>query len=150
MIYVAPSAVVVGDVAIGKGTSVWYGAVLRGALDRIVVGEDCSIQDNCVVHTDKGNPAVLGNRITVGHAAVVHGCTIGDDTLVGMNATVASRAKIGNGSIVAAGAVVTEGAEFPPNPILAGVPAKKIGDAQDHPRLPIELSWRVYSARTAT
>ena len=149
MIYVAPSAVVVGDVAIGKGSSVWYGAVLRGDLDRIVVGEDCSIQDNCVVHTDKGNPAVLGNRITVGHAAVVHGCTIGDDTLIGMNATVASRAKIGKGSIVAAAAVVTEGAEFPLNSIVAGVPARKIGDAQDHHRLRIELSWRIYSELAA-
>src|SRR2546428_6333132 len=141
MIYVAPSAVVVGDVAIGKGTSVWYGAVLRGALDRIVVGEDCSIQDNCVVHTDKGNPAVLGNRITVGHAAVVHGCTIGDDTLIGMNATVASRAKIGKGSIVAAAAVVTEGAEFPLNSIVAGGPPPENGDAPDHPRPPIQPPW---------
>lgn len=144
MIHVAPTAVIVGDVKIGKGSSVWYGAVVRGDLDRIVIGEDCSIQDNCVVHTDKGNPAILGSRITVGHAAVVHGCTIGDDCLVGMNATVSSRAKIGAGSIVAAGAVVTEGAEFPPNSILAGVPAKRIKVAEDHHRLRIDLSWRIY------
>ena len=149
MIYVAPTAVIVGDVRIGRGSSVWYGAVLRGDLDRIVVGEDCSIQDNAVVHVDKGNPTLLGSRITVGHGAVVHGCTIGDDCIVGMNATVASRARVGSGSIVAAGAVVTEGAEFPPNSVIAGVPGKRIGDAQDHHRIRIELSWRIYAELAA-
>ncbi|HEV8594881.1 MAG TPA: gamma carbonic anhydrase family protein [Thermoplasmata archaeon] len=144
MIYVAPTAVIVGDVAIGRGTSVWYGAVVRGDLDRIHVGENCSIQDNAVVHVDKGSPALIGNRVTVGHAAVVHGCTIGDDCLIGMNATVASRAKIGAGSIVAAGAVVPEGADFPPKSILVGIPAKRKGEAQDHHRIRIELSWRIY------
>ncbi|TLZ52455.1 MAG: gamma carbonic anhydrase family protein [Methanobacteriota archaeon] len=145
MIYVAPTAVIVGDVAIGDGSSVWYGAVVRGDLDRIVIGENCSIQDNCALHTDKGNPILMGSRITVGHAAVVHGCTIGDDCLIGMNATVASRAKIGAGTIVAAGAVVTEGTEFPPNSVVAGVPAKRIKDAEEHHRLRIEIGWRIYT-----
>jgi len=145
MIYVAPTAVVIGDVTIGKDTSVWYGAVLRGDLDGIVVGESCSIQDNAVVHVDYGNPARIGSRVTVGHGAVVHGCTIDDDCLIGMNATVASRAKVGGGSIVAAGAVVREGDEFPPRSVIAGVPAKRIGDAQDHHRIRIELSWRIYT-----
>lgn len=144
MIYVAPTAVIVGDVAIGKGTSVWYGVVVRGDLDRIQIAENCSIQDNAVVHVDKGSPVLIGSRVTVGHAAVVHGCTIGDDALIGMNATVASRARIGAGSIVAAGAVVPEGAEFPPNSILVGVPAKRRGDAEDHHRARIDLSWRIY------
>ena len=149
MIYVAPSAVIVGDVAIGTGSSLWHGAVVRGDLDGVTIGERCSIQDNAVVHVDFGSPCVLGSRITVGHAAVVHACTIGDDCLIGMNATIASRAKVGGGSIVAAGAVLSEGAEFPPSSIVAGVPAKRIGEAQDHHRLRIDLSWRIYAELAA-
>src|SRR3972149_9733645 len=114
MIYVAPTAVVVGDVAIGRGSSVWYGAVVRADMDRIVIGEDCSIQDNAVVHGDAGIPPLLGSRITVGHGAVVHGCAVGDDCLIGMNATITSRAKIGGGSIVAAGAAGPRGGGGPP------------------------------------
>lgn len=149
MIYVASTAVVVGDVAIGDGSSVWHGAVVRGDLDRIVVGEHCNIQDNAVVHVDHGNPTSIGSRVTVGHGAVVHGCSVGDDCLVGMNATIASRAKVGPGSIVAAGAVVTEGAEFPPKSVIAGVPAKRLGDAEDHHRIRIEGGWRLYAALAA-
>ena len=149
MIYVAPTAVVLGDVAIGRGSSVWYGAVVRGDMDRIAIGEDCSIQDNAVVHGDAGMPTLLGSRITVGHGAVVHGCVVGDDCLIGMNATITSRAKIGGGSIVAAGAVVPEGAEFPPGSIVAGVPAKRIGEVEDHHRIRIEASWRTYAELAA-
>ena len=149
MIYVAPTAVIVGDVAIGKGSSVWYGAVLRGDLDRIIVGGTCSIQDNAVVHVDSGCPTSIGSRVAVGHGAIVHGCVIGDDCLIGMNATVASRARVGSGSIVAAGAVVREGDEFPPGSVIAGVPAKRIGEAQDHHRIRIELSWRIYAELAA-
>jgi len=145
VIYVAPSAVIVGDVSIGKGSSVWHGAVVRGDLDRIVIGEHCSIQDAAVVHVDYENPTAIGSRVTIGHAAVAHGCTVGDDCLIGMNATIASRAKIGGGSIVAAGAVVPERAEFPPNALLAGVPARQIGEVQEHHRLRIDLSWRIYA-----
>src|SRR6266545_7706900 len=101
MIYVAPSAVVVGDVAIEDGASIWHGAVLRGDFDAIVVGRDANVQDNVVVHVDRGMPARIGARVTVGHAAVVHGCTVGDDCLVGMNATVNSGAVIERGSLVA-------------------------------------------------
>src|SRR3970282_1987212 len=92
VIYVAPSAVIVGDVSIGKGSSVWHGAVVRGDLDRIVIGEHCSIQDAAVVHVDYETPTAIGSRVTIGHAAVAHGCTVGDDCLIGMNATIASRA----------------------------------------------------------
>jgi len=149
VIHVAPVATIVGDVAIGKGSSVWYGAVLRGDLDRIVVGEHCSIQDNAVVHGDKGNPTVIGDRVTVGHGAVVHGCTIASDCIIGMNATISSRANIGRGSIVAAGAVVPEGAQFPPNSVIVGVPAKRKGDAEEHHRRRIDLSWRIYAELAA-
>lgn len=149
MIYVAPDASIVGDVAIGKGSSVWHGAVLRGDLDRIVVGEHCSIQDNAVVHVDKGSPTLVGDRVTIGHGAVVHGCTIGSDCIIGMNATVSSRANIGSGSIVAAGAVVPEGVAIPPNSVVMGVPATRAKNADDHHRRRIDLSWRIYSELAA-
>src|SRR6266704_4173232 len=95
MIYVAPSAVIVGDVTIEDGASIWHGAVLRGDLDAIVVGRDANVQDNVVVHVDRGMQARIGARVTVGHSAVVHGCTVGEDCLIGMNATINSGAVIG-------------------------------------------------------
>src|SRR6184192_4334320 len=122
MIYVAPTAVVVGDVSIEDGASVWHGAVLRGDFDAIVLGRDSNVQDNVVVHVDRGMPATIGARVTVGHAAVVHGCTIEDDCLIGMNATINSGAVIGRGSLVASGAVVRE-----------------------HHRRRIEIGWSTYT-----
>src|SRR5207249_10167876 len=113
MIHVAPSAVLVGDVTVEDGASVWHGAVLRGDYHSIVVGRDSNVQDNVVVHLDRGLPATLGARVTVGHAAVVHGCAVGADCLVGMNATTHSGAVIGHGSGVASGAFVLEPAPLP-------------------------------------
>src|SRR3970040_237272 len=124
MIYVAPSAVIVGDVTIGEDASIWHGAVLRGGFAAIVIGRDSNVQDNVVVHVDRGMPALIGERVTVGHSAVVHGCTIGDDCLVGMNATINSGASIGDGSLVASGALVRESAEFPGGGVVSGGPAK--------------------------
>jgi len=144
MIYVAPSAILVGDVTIDEGASIWHGAVLRGDFDSIVVGRDSNVQDNGVVHVDRGMPAVIGRRVTVGHAAVVHGCTIGDDCLVGMNSTVNSGAVIGSGSVVASGAVVRENAEFPAGTLIAGVPAKTIRTVDETLRRRIDLSWPIY------
>ena len=144
MIYVAPSAVLVGDVTIDEGASVWHGAVLRGDFDSIVVGRDSNVQDIVVVHVDRGMPAVIGRRVTVGHAAVVHGCSIGDDCLVGMNSTINSGALIGSGSVVASGAVVRENAEFPAGTLIAGVPAKTIRTVDETLRRRIDLSWPIY------
>ena len=144
MIYVAPSAVLVGDVTIEDGASVWHGAVLRGDFDEVVVGRDSNLQDNVVVHVDRGMPARIGAKVTVGHAAVVHGCTIADRCLIGMNATVNSGATIGAGSLVASGAVVRESAEFPPRSLIAGVPAKAIRDVDETLQRRIELSWSIY------
>jgi carbonic anhydrase/acetyltransferase-like protein (isoleucine patch superfamily) len=144
MIYVAPSAVLVGDVMVEDGASVWHGAVLRGDFDAVVVGRDSNVQDNVVVHVDRGMPARIGARVTVGHAAVVHGCTIADDCLIGMNATVNSGATIGSGSLVASGAVVRESAEFPAGTLIAGVPAKAIREVDETLRRRIELSWSIY------
>ena len=122
--WVAPGAVLVGDMTVGAGSSIWYGAVLRGDGDRIVVGERTNIQDGCVLHADPGVPLTLGDGISVGHRAVLHGCTVGDDSLVGMGAVVLNGARIGARCLVAAGALVLEGVEIPPQSLVAGAPAK--------------------------
>ena len=144
MIFVAPSAVLVGDVTVEEGASVWHGAVLRGDFDSIVVGRDSNVQDNVVVHVDRGMPATIGERVTIGHAAVVHGCAIGDGCLVGMNATINSGAVIGAGSLVASGAVVLESAQVPPGSVVAGVPAKVIRSVDETLRRRMDLSWSIY------
>jgi len=144
MIYVAPTAVLAGDVSIGDFASVWHGAVLRGDFDAVEVGEDSNVQDNVVVHVDRGLPARIGRRVTVGHAAVIHGCVVGDDCLIGMNATINSGAIIGRGSVVASGAVVPERAEFPEESVIMGVPAKIIRPVDEVLRTRIELSWKIY------
>ncbi|HEY4705326.1 MAG TPA: gamma carbonic anhydrase family protein [Thermoplasmata archaeon] len=145
MIYVARTAVIVGDVAVGGGSSVWHGAVLRGDMDGIRVGESTNLQDRVVVHVDLGSPAIIGNRVTVGHGAIVHGCEIGDDCILGMGSIVASRAKVGPESIVAPGAVVPEGKEIPRDSVVMGVPARVARRTEDFHRLRIEASWRVYA-----
>ena len=130
--FIAPSAVVVGDVRLGPRASVWYGAVLRADAESIIVGADSNVQDGSTLHSDPGFPLVLGERVTVGHRVVLHGARVDDDVLVGMGAVVMNGAHIGSGSIVAAGAVVTEGAEVPAGSLVAGVPAKvvkELGDA---------------------
>ena len=122
--WVAPGATVVGAVTIGPASSVWYAAVLRGDGDRIDVGARTNIQDGCVLHADPGVPLTLGDGISVGHRAVLHGCTVGDDTLVGMGAVVLNGARIGPRCLVAAGALVLEGVEIPAQSLVAGAPAK--------------------------
>ena len=122
--WTAPTAVLVGDVVLDEEASVWYGAVLRSESETIRVGRRSNLQDGVVVHVDPGFPATLGDDVTVGHGAVLHGCTIGDGALVGMHATVLNGATIGAGSMVAAGAVVLEGTDVPPGSLVAGVPAK--------------------------
>jgi len=122
--WVAPGATVVGDVVIGAESSVWYGSVLRGDRDRITLGVRTNIQDGCVLHCDPGVPLTLGDGISVGHRAVLHGCTVGDDTLVGMGAVVLNGAHIGARCLVAAGSLVLEGVEIPPGSLVAGSPAR--------------------------
>lgn len=123
-IWVAPTAVIAGDVTVGEESSLWHHAVLRGDEDAIVVGKQSNIQDNCVVHVDHGIPCHIGDRVVVGHGAIVHGCTIEDECTIGMGAIVTSTARIGKRSFVAAGAVVPEGMVVPPESIAIGVPAK--------------------------
>lgn len=122
--WVAPNATLVGRVTLGAEASVFYGAVLRGDTDTITLGARSNLQDNVVVHCDAGKPTSIGAGVSVGHGAVVHGCTIEDDCLIGMHATVLNGAVIGAGSLVAGGAVVLEGTVVPPRSLVAGVPAK--------------------------
>lgn len=122
--WLAPNATLVGQVSIGENSSVFYGAVARGDMDFITIGAGSNLQDNVVVHTDTGVPTVIGDGVSVGHAAVLHGCTVENDCLIGMSATVLNRAVIGRGSLVAAGAVVLEGTIVPPGSLVAGVPGK--------------------------
>jgi carbonic anhydrase/acetyltransferase-like protein (isoleucine patch superfamily) len=122
--YLAPSAVVLGDVTIGGESSVWFGAVIRGDSEAIRIGRQTNVQDGCILHADPGYPCTLGDRVTLGHGAIVHGATVEDDCLIGMRSVVMNGAKIGRGSIVAVGSVVTEGTQVPPGSIAVGQPAK--------------------------
>src|SRR6185312_87350 len=120
--FVAAGARVIGAVRLAEGASVWYNAVLRGDGDTITIGAGSNLQDNVSVHVDKGSPVVIGRDVSVGHNAVVHGCTIGDGSLVGMGAVVLNGARIGAGCLIAGGAVVLEGADIPAGSLVAGVP----------------------------
>lgn len=122
--WVAPNATLIGGVTLGRNASVFYGSVLRADADDITIGDESNIQDNVSVHCDSGVPTTVGKRVSVGHSAVLHGCTVEDNCLIGMGATVLNGAVIGAGSLVAAGAVVLEGTVVPPGSLVAGVPAK--------------------------
>ncbi|CAN5257266.1 gamma carbonic anhydrase family protein [soil metagenome] len=122
--WVAPNATLIGRVTLAADSSVFYGAVLRADSDSIMIGAGSNLQDNVAVHCDGGKPTTVGERVSVGHSAVLHGCTVEDDCLIGMSATVLNGAVIGAGSLVAAGAVVLEGSIIPPRSLVAGVPAK--------------------------
>ena len=124
--WVAPSAQVMGQVSVGAGASIWFGTVVRGDTERITIGADSNIQDASVLHADAGQPLVIGERVTVGHQAMLHGCTVGDESLIGIGANVLNGAKIGKNCLVGAGALVTEGKEFPDGSMILGSPAKVV------------------------
>lgn len=124
--YVSSSAAVIGDAHIGENASVWFGAVIRADAGRITVGEGSNIQDNCTLHCSEGFPVTVGAYVSVGHNAVLHGCTVGDGSLIGMNATILDGAVIGKGCLVGAGALVTEGKVFPDYSVILGAPAKAV------------------------
>jgi carbonic anhydrase/acetyltransferase-like protein (isoleucine patch superfamily) len=122
--WLAPGAVIAGDVTASKDVSIWYSAVVRGDMDSITIGARTNVQDGCVLHADPGAPLTIGEGVSVGHNAVLHGCTIEGDVLVGMGAIVMNRAVIGAGCVVAAGAVIPEGVTIPPRSLVSGVPGK--------------------------
>ena len=129
--WIAPDANVIGQVALASATSVWFGCTLRGDNEPIEVGQGTNIQENCVVHTDPGFPVKIGANCTIGHKAMIHGCTIGDGTLVGMGATVLNGAVIGEGCLIGAGALVTEGKVIPPGSLVMGMPGKVVRELDD-------------------
>jgi carbonic anhydrase/acetyltransferase-like protein (isoleucine patch superfamily) len=124
--WVADSAQVIGRVALAAHASVWYGAVLRGDNDRLTIGERSNVQDGCVLHTDDGLPLTLGAGVTVGHQVMLHGCTVGDNSLIGIQSVILNGARIGKNSLVGAGALVTEGKVFPDGVLIVGSPAKVV------------------------
>ncbi|AOP48408.1 gamma carbonic anhydrase family protein [Streptomyces lydicus] len=142
--FTAPTSVVLGEVTLAAGASVWYHAVLRADCGPIVLGADSNIQDNCTVHVDPGFPVTVGERVSVGHNAVLHGCTVEDDVLIGMGATVLNGARIGAGSLIAAQALVPQGMEVPPGSLVAGVPAKVKRALTDEERELIKVNAAMY------
>jgi carbonic anhydrase/acetyltransferase-like protein (isoleucine patch superfamily) len=124
--FVADTAVVIGHVLLGRDASVWFNAVIRGDNELITVGESSNVQDGAVLHTDPGSPLVIGSHVTIGHKAMLHGCTIGDNSLVGINAVVLNGAKIGRNCLIGANALVTEGKEIPDNSMVLGSPGRVV------------------------
>ncbi|MFD9330383.1 gamma carbonic anhydrase family protein [Streptomyces sp. NPDC060065] len=147
--WVAPTATVVGAVTLGDFSSVWYGGVLRRDGDAISVGAGSNVQDGSVVHADPGLPVSIGNGVSVGHRAVLHGCVVENDVLIGIGAVVLNGARVGAGALVAAGAVILEGTQVPPGSLVAGVPAKVRRATSDSERSAIRDNARRYVALVA-
>ena len=142
--FIAPGAVVLGDVTLGPDSSVWYQAVLRGDMAPIVVGAGSNVQDGSIIHVDEGVPAIVGARVGIGHRVIIHGCTIEDDCLIGMGSVLLNGVSIGTGSVVAAGAVVPEGFRVPPGSLVVGVPARVTRAVDDGLRARIKATWEHY------
>jgi carbonic anhydrase/acetyltransferase-like protein (isoleucine patch superfamily) len=145
--FIAPTAVLIGDVTIEAGASVWFGAVLRGDNSAIVIGAGSNVQDNCVIHCADGLPTIVGADVTVGHMAMLEGCTIGDGSLIGMGAIVLQRASVGAGALVAAGAVVGEGVQIPDGVLAAGVPATVKKELAGSSQRWVQTAAREYQAK---
>lgn len=145
--YIAPSAVVLGDVTLEPHASVWYTSVVRGDMAPIVIGENSNIQDGSIVHVDEGVPCRVGARVGVGHRVILHGTTVEDDCLVGMGSVLLNHVHVGRGSVIAAGAVLTEGFEVPPGSLVMGVPGKVVRPVDQALAERIEWTWRHYVAQ---
>lgn len=131
-VWIAPTATVVGRVIIHRDASIWWGAVLRGDNDSIVVGEATNIQENCVVHTDPGFPVSIGDRVTIGHNAVVHGCTLGDNSLIGINSTILNGVEIGKNCLIGSNTLLTEGKKIPEGVLVLGSPGRVVRELAPH------------------
>ncbi|MGH7531605.1 MAG: gamma carbonic anhydrase family protein [Gemmatimonadales bacterium] len=147
--FIAPGAVVLGDVTLGARASVWYQAVLRGDMAPIIVGADSNLQDATIVHVDAGKPARIGARVGVGHRVILHACTVEDDCLIGMGSILLNDVRVGTGSVVAAGAVLTEGLIVPPGSLVMGLPARVVRAVDDALRARIRGTWEHYVAEAA-
>jgi carbonic anhydrase/acetyltransferase-like protein (isoleucine patch superfamily) len=132
--FVAPNAAVIGSVTLGRGSSVWFGVTIRGDNDAVTIGENVNVQDGSVIHTDRDIPCVLGNNVSVGHMAMLHGCTIGEGSLIGIGAIVLNRAVIGRNCLIAAGSLIPEGKHIPDGSLVMGVPGKVVRQLTDEDR----------------
>lgn len=145
--YVAPGARVIGRVTLAEEVGIWFNAVLRGDNEPITVGRGSNIQDGCVCHTDPGFPLTLGEDVTVGHNAILHGCTIGDGTLIGMGAVILNGAKVGKGCLVGANALITEGKEIPDGAMVVGQPGKVVRQIDERLAAELRRAAEVYRKR---
>ena len=151
--WIAPTAVVIGNVELKHNASVWFGAVLRGDNDPIVIGENSNVQDLSVLHTDEGVPLTIGAGVTIGHKVMLHGCSVGDHSLIGIGSVVLNRAVVGRGCIVGANSLVTEGKVFPDDSLIMGQPARVVRPLREEERALLQASalhyvenWRRYAA----
>ena len=142
--WVAPSADLIGNVTLKSGASFWYGAVARGDNEPIVIGEGSNVQEHSMLHTDPGFPLTIGKNCTIGHRAIIHGCTIGDNSLVGMGAIILNGAKIGNNCLIGAGALVSEGKEIPDGSLVLGMPGKVVRELDEVAKATLQKSAEVY------
>lgn len=138
-VFIAPNATLLGDITLGEQVSVWFGAILRADMDRIIVGDRTNIQDGVIFHTDPGMPITVGKENIIGHGAIVHGCTIGNNNLIGIRSTILNRAKIGNGCIIGAHTLITEDMEIPDYSMVLGCPGKIV--KQLPPEVVEKLRW---------
>ena len=143
-VFIAKGAIIVGDVGIGKDSSVWYNTVIRGDMAPVRIGDRTNIQDIAMVHVDAGKPCTIGSRVSIGHRAILHGCVVEDDCLIGMGAILLNGVHVGAGSVIGAGAVVTEGSVIPPGSLAFGIPAQIVRPVDDVLRKKIESTWRHY------
>lgn len=147
--FLAPGAIVLGDVAIGAGSSVWYYTVIRGDTERIVIGQNSNLQDFTMVHADEGVPCVIGDRVTVGHRVILHGCEVEDDCMIGMGSVLLNRVRVGAGSVIGAGALLSEGTVIPPGSLVFGMPGKVVREVSEAMRGRIDHAWRHYVEQAA-
>ncbi|MDC0033425.1 gamma carbonic anhydrase family protein [Alphaproteobacteria bacterium] len=145
--WIAPSADVMGDVTLGNNVSIWWGSVLRGDNDPIVIGDNCNIQDACVLHTDPGFPMTLAHNVSVGHMVMLHGCTIGEGSLIGINSVILNGARIGNNCLIGAKTLIAEDKEIPDNSLVMGAPGRVIREVSDDQKAHLRKIAASYVAR---
>jgi carbonic anhydrase/acetyltransferase-like protein (isoleucine patch superfamily) len=145
--FIAPSATLIGDVNVEKNASVWYGAVIRGDNDKILIGESSNIQDGAILHTDKGFVLKVADHVTVGHRAVLHGCEVGSYSLIGIGAILLNGVKVGKDCIIGAGALLTEGTEIPDGSLVVGSPGRIIRTVKDDEKAKLKQSAESYAAK---
>ena len=142
--YIAPNATVLGQVELGKDVSVWFGAVIRGDVEKIIVGKGSNIQDLSVLHVDPGSPIIIGENVTIGHKVMLHGCTIGNNSLIGINSVILNGAQVGNNCLIGANTLIAEGKEIPDGSLVMGSPAKIIRTLSEEQQARLVMSAEIY------